>query len=63
MDNCEIACEIIIESTMAYFVDDGGVQGWIPKSLIDKDKSEFDNKNKMAVLVIPEWLAIQKGFV
>ena len=50
-------------SELALFVQlDSGETAWIPKSLIDDDSEVFDIDGE-GELVIPEWLAIDKGFV
>jgi len=61
MANVEITVDIIKRTSMAILVDDGDVQEWIPVSLIDEEIGEDDN---IAVEIsIPEWLAIDKGFM
>ena len=40
------------ETELAYLVDHGGGEAWLPKS-----KTERDGNNWL----IPEWLAIEKG--
>ena len=61
MPSVEITVDIIKRTPMAVLVDDGDVQEWIPLSLIDEEIDEDDN---IAVEIsIPEWLAIDKGFI
>lgn len=58
----EICAEIIYETDAAYLIsDDGNNQTWIPKSQIKTDQS--GKKGDTIIFTMPEWLAIDKGFV
>lgn len=55
-DITEIAGEIRGETDKAYRFFDGKVTEWVPKS-----QCEWDEKDK--TMQIPEWLAMDKGFL
>lgn len=55
-DIIEIAGEIRGETEKAYRFYDGKVTEWVPKS-----QCEWDEKDK--TMQIPEWLAMDKGFI
>ena len=59
-DLVEIQVDIIHDTDAAYLVSDGITEGWIPKSQVEEP--EF-TQSGMAVFEIPEWLAIEKGFI
>ncbi len=50
---------------MALLIEIDGNEGvWIPKSQIDDDSEVFDDEaNAEGVLIVSEWIAIQKGLV
>lgn len=51
-------------SEMALLVEINGEEVWIPKSQVDEDSEVFDDDaNAEGVLVVSEWIAIQKGLV
>jgi len=50
------------ESEKAVLVSVGACEVWIPKALIHDD-SEVYKADTSGVLVIPEWLAVEKGLV
>jgi len=57
----EITVDIIRRSKGAVYVDDGDVQDWIPRSLIEE---EIEDDEVFGVEIsIPEWVAIEKGFI
>jgi hypothetical protein len=51
----DIAAEIRAETEMALFLYDGVVTEWVPKSQVE------DNGD--GTFTMPEWLAIEKGFM
>lgn len=51
----DIACKILNETDKAIRIDDGTKKEWLPKSQIE------DNKD--GTVTMPEWLAIEKGFI
>ena len=55
-DIIEIAGEIRGESEKAYRLYDGKKTEWVPKS-----QCEWDEKDK--TMQMPEWLAMDKGFI
>lgn len=56
----EIAGLITRQSTLAVLFSDGIMEEWLPKSqIIEQNPLE----NGMVELVVPEWLAIERGFV
>ena len=59
----EICLEIFKETERAFLVsdDDGDNQQWIPKSQVRSDQD--CGVGDTVVFVLPEWLAIEKGFV
>ncbi len=56
----EIACEIRGETALAYRVYDGKVTEWVPKSQIT---DYCEESNVITSVFIPEWLALEKGFL
>lgn len=50
----------IRDTSAAVLVDVDGIEVWIPKSLIDED-SEVYKADTDGELIIPEWLATEKG--
>ena len=58
-----IDLKILRETDMAFLVTDGGDgdDQWIPKSQIEGDHSNLVGTT--TEIVIPEWLAIRKGYV
>ena len=58
--------EVIAATSMALLLSDGcGVQAWIPRSEIcdESDLASDSTKGDEGVLMIPEWLATEKGLV
>ena len=54
-DIVEIEAEMVRETQLAYLLNDGSKEGWVPKTQVeDKEDGTFS---------MPEWLAIDKGFV
>lgn len=67
-DTGKFRCQakVVRDSGAALLVQlDSGEKAWIPKSLIDDDSEVFEagGTNSEGELIIPEWLAIKKGFV
>lgn len=52
--------EAIAETPDALLIEKDGVEVWIPKSQIHDD-SEVYEEDHVGTLVIPEWLAEDKG--
>lgn len=51
---------IVYETEFAILVNDGDIEVWVPKSEIKNDQ---DHTETETTITIPEWLAIEKGFV
>lgn len=58
----EIACKKLGETENALRIYDGGQSVWIPKSQIEETDHDFDTKGE-GTIMLPEWLAIEKGLV
>jgi len=56
----EFCCDIVRETSDAYLVSDGENEYWIPRSQV---KSENQIGNNEYELIIPEWLANEKGII
>ena len=54
-NTAEIEAELVKETEGAYLINDGTVECWIPKSLVEKTDDGF--------FVMPEWLAIREDLV
>lgn len=58
-----IACEIKIKTTKAVLINDGTRDAWIPTSQIeDPDPADLDIGQHVELL-LPEWLAKEKGLI
>jgi hypothetical protein len=53
-ETVEIEAELIRETELAYLINDGEIECWVPKSLTEHDGESF---------TMPEWLAQEKGLV
>lgn len=49
------------ETAKAILVSDGITKEWIPKSQLEDDPENLGNG--LVRIIMPEWLAIDKGFV
>lgn len=58
----EIAGIVKINRPEAILFYDGKTEKWIPKSQIE-DRSNTDNWLEVTEIFIPEWLALDKGFI
>lgn len=58
----EIACEVLRETDKAFHVSDGVREAWLPKSQVEHHK-ETDPRKRSCVMVMPEWLAKDKGLI
>ena len=57
----EVVVETLKETDKAYLVNDGGeVAQWVPKSQIDV---VVQREGKPTLILVPEWLACEKGFI
>tara|TARA_Y100000310_G_C20674733_1_gene812339 strand:- start:2583 stop:2789 length:207 start_codon:yes stop_codon:yes gene_type:complete len=57
----EIDCVILNETKDGYLIDDGLRQIWIPKSQVFE--SEIDDVHREGIIIIPEWLAMEKELI
>ena len=57
-DKVEITADFIRETEKAVLIDDGDNEIWLPKSQID-----YAINDSTIALVLPEWLAVDKGLV
>ena len=59
----EICLEVIRETEKAYQVSDDGQETtqWIPKSLVEPEQA--CGAGDTVVFTMPEWLAVEKGFI
>jgi hypothetical protein len=62
-DLIDIDVEIVSETNLAFGVRDSedSATVWLPKSIVEMERNA--NNRKMAVVTLPEWLAIEKGLV
>jgi len=59
--NVELDVEVITETESAMLVIiDGDEETWIPKSMI---KETDERKGVITSIFIPEWWALEKGFI
>lgn len=59
-EHIEISVEILYETNDAFRVTDGAATEWVPKSqMTDTDFKEGDH----VTIELPEWLALEKGFI
>jgi len=58
---CYIACEIRRTTDKAVLIHDGAIEAWIPRSQIE-DPEEFETGAHVEMLM-PEWLAKDKGLI
>jgi len=62
----EIAGEVQAETEKAVLFFDGNTTEWVPKSQISDYSvkgEDFDNWMDIDSIFIPEWLALNKGFI
>ena len=57
----EITVDIKHETDMAYLVSDGDNEHWIPKSQLQDDPEHISGTT--FTMIIPEWLAQDKGLI
>lgn len=51
----DVAADVKVETDLAWLLDDGGTEEWVPKSQAE------DNGD--GTFTMPEWLAKDKGFI
>ena len=59
---CYVEVEVRQKTDKAVLVHDGNNQAWIPLSQIEDSNGELEVGNKLELL-LPEWLATEKGLV
>jgi hypothetical protein len=57
----EICAEIKRVTPTALLITDSRTEGWIPKSQVEMDQD--GGVGDTVVFTMPEWLAIEKGFI
>ena len=57
----EITVDIKHETERAYLISDGDNEAWIPKSQLEDDPEHVSGETY--TIIIPEWLAQDKGLV
>lgn len=55
--------KVVAETELALLCNVEGTEAWVPKSLINVDKSEVREKGDVGRLVIPEWKADDLGLL
>lgn len=58
-----IACEIKIITAKAVMINDGARDAWIPRSQIEDPDPEDLDVGQHVELLLPEWLAKNKGLI
>ena len=58
IDNIELYLDMIRQKPLAILFTDGDTEAWIPKSQILRMKRMGGSTHEV---VIPEWLAVEKG--
>jgi len=60
----EFCVEYMLKTRLAILVNDGTSSQWIPKSLIeDYDEADFEDLGSFVTIRIPEWKAVQIGYI
>ena len=59
----EIACEVRVKTDRAVLIHDGAREAWIPRSQIEDPDSDDMEIGQHITLMIPEWLAKDKGLI
>lgn len=58
----EIACEVLRETDSAFHISDGVTTCWLPKSQVEHHP-ETDPRKRSSIMVMPIWLAKDKGLL
>jgi len=61
--NVEFTCEVINRTDLAYLLNDGDSEEWIPKSQMSNENIFYKDGVEYIDFEIPEWLAKEKGLV
>lgn len=59
----EISCEVRIKTDKAILINDGANEAWIPRSQIEDPDPEDMQIGETIILLIPEWIAKEKGLI
>lgn len=59
----EISCQVRIKTDKAICINDGANEAWIPRSQIEDPDPEDMQIGETITLLIPEWLANEKGLI
>lgn len=59
----EIACEVRIKTDRAVLIHDGAREAWIPRSQIEDPDPQDMQIGSHITLLIPVWLATDKGLI
>ena len=59
----EIACQVRFKTDRAVLIHDGTREVWIPHSMIEDPEPEAMNVGEHITLLIPEWIAKEKGLL
>lgn len=57
----ELDVQLVAKSGKAMLVSDGVVEEWVPLSQMEDEPELLDNG--LTKIYIPEWLALEKGFI
>lgn len=58
----EVEVELVkVETDRALLVVVKGAESWIPKSVIDAERSEVAEKGDSGILLVAEWFAEKEG--
>jgi hypothetical protein len=57
----EITCEVLRDTAKAFQISDGATQAWVPKSQVEWHPGAPGKK--AGTMVMPEWLAKDKGLI
>ena len=57
----ELEVELLAETPAALKISDGTMEVWVPKSQLESEVEQLDNG--LIQIVIPEWLAREKGLI
>lgn len=60
---CEIACQVRVITDRAILVHDGTREAWIPRSQIEDPDPDDLEIGQHITLLIPEWIAKEKGLI
>jgi len=56
-----VAC--VRETAKALLVKFERAEEWVPKFMLHEDENEIEHEGDIGILVIPEWLAKEKGWL